>query len=113
MNADQVRKPDRTKEMGGKHDQLTARIIGVCHEVYNEPGYEQMVRQHESQTLQYLRATPVEVAVLMNFGPAPRFKRVVINSELKAPKRRSVESVTIGVTLLDSAEPSAAPEMMP
>ena len=72
-----------------------------------------MVRQHESQTLRYLRATPVEVVVLMNFGPASRPKRFVLNSELKAPKRRSVESVTIGVTLLDSAEPSAAPEMMP
>jgi GxxExxY protein len=68
---------------------------------------EQLARQHESQTMHYLRATRIEVALLMNFGTAPRFKRLVMDNELKMPKHKSVESVTIGV------EPFAAPEMIP
>src|SRR5579871_5775638 len=58
---------------------------------------DQMVRQHESQTMHYLRATPIEVGLLMNFGPSPRFKRFVMDNELKKPIHKSVESVTIGV----------------
>ena len=58
---------------------------------------EQIVRQHESQTMHYLRATAIEVALLMNFGAQPRFKRIVMDNELKKPKHESVESVTIGV----------------
>ena len=67
---------------------------------------EQIVRQHESQTMHYLRATQIEVALLMNFGTSPRFKRFVMDNELKKPKHKSVESVTIGV------EPFSAPEMI-
>jgi GxxExxY protein len=67
---------------------------------------EQIVRQHESQTMHYLRATTIEVALLMNFGTSPRFKRFVMDNELKKPKHKSVESVTISV------EPFSAPEMI-
>jgi len=67
---------------------------------------EQIIRQHESQTMHYLRATPIEVALLMNFGPAPRFKRLVMDNESKKPKQKKAESVTIGV------EPIEASEMM-
>jgi hypothetical protein len=66
-----------------------------------------MMRQHESQTMHYLRATPIEVGLLMNFGPSPRFKRFVMDNEMKKPIHKSVESVTIGV------EPFQAPEMIP
>ena len=66
---------------------------------------DQIVRQHESQTMHYLRASSIEVALLMNFGASPLFKRFVMDNELKRPKHQSVESVTIGV------EPVAAPEM--
>ncbi|RSL16029.1 GxxExxY protein [Edaphobacter aggregans] len=68
---------------------------------------DQMMRQHESQTMHYLRATTIEVGLLMNFGPSPRFKRFVMDNELKKPIHKSVESVTIGV------EPFLAPEMIP
>jgi hypothetical protein len=30
---------------------------------------------HGAHTLNYLRATPIEVALLLNFGPTPQFKR--------------------------------------
>jgi GxxExxY protein len=48
---------------------------------------EQIVRQHESQAMHYLRATDIEVALLMNFGAAPRFKRFVMDNELKKSKK--------------------------
>jgi GxxExxY protein len=66
---------------------------------------EQIVRQHESQTMHYLRATSIEVALLMNFGVSPRFKRFVLDNELKKRLHKSAESVTISV------EPFSAPEM--
>src|ERR1019366_7433344 len=56
-----------------------------------------LAREHESQTLNYLRATRIEVALLMNFGNTPRFKRLVMDNELKRPKSKSVTSVLIGV----------------
>jgi GxxExxY protein len=31
--------------------------------------------EHEAQLLNYLKATPVEVGLLLNFGPTPMFKR--------------------------------------
>ena len=71
-------------------------IVGDCLLVELK-AVEQMVRQHESQTMHYLRATSIEVALLMNFGAQPRFKRIVMDNKLKKPKHETVESVTIGV----------------
>ena len=42
-----------------------------------------LVREHQSQTLNYLRATDLEVALLLNFGPAPTVKRLVLDNERK------------------------------
>jgi GxxExxY protein len=41
-------------------------------------------RAFEAQLLHYLRATDVEVGLLMNFGPKPEFKRLVYDNERKA-----------------------------
>jgi GxxExxY protein len=68
-----------------------------------------LVREHESQTLHYLRATRIEVALLMNFGSTPRFKRLVLDNDSKKPRNRSVESVSIGVKPFDDAP--EAPEV--
>ena len=65
---------------------------------------EALAREHESQTLNYLRATNIEVALLMNFGPTPRFKRLVMDNELKKRNRKSVSSVLIGVKPFADAE---------
>jgi GxxExxY protein len=56
-----------------------------------------LAREHESQTLHYLRATEIEVALLMNFGPTPKFRRLVLDNALKKIRNKSVSSVTIGV----------------
>jgi hypothetical protein len=44
------------------------------------------------------------VALLMNFGPTPRFKRLVMDNELKKRNRKSVSSVLIGVKPFADAE---------
>jgi len=40
----------------------------------------------EAQMMNYLRATNVEVGLLMNFGPNPEFKRFVYDNERKASR---------------------------
>ncbi|MCW2119660.1 GxxExxY protein [Flavobacterium sp. 7A] len=42
--------------------------------------------QYENQILNYLRATDCEVALLMNFGPKPEFKRKVFENNRKRRK---------------------------
>lgn len=55
-----------------------------------------LAREHEAQTRNYLKATNIEVALLMNFGPAPRFKRLVMDNEGKKSVLKSAKSVSIG-----------------
>ena len=38
---------------------------------------------HEAQLLNYLKATTIEVGLLMNFGNEPAFKRLVYNKQQK------------------------------
>ncbi|MGH9580633.1 MAG: GxxExxY protein [Terriglobales bacterium] len=40
-------------------------------------------RAHEAQIMNYLRATEIEVGLLLNFGPKPQFKRFVFEKERK------------------------------
>ncbi len=39
--------------------------------------------EHEAQLLNYLRATEIEVGLLLNFGPKPQFKRLAFANERK------------------------------
>jgi GxxExxY protein len=38
---------------------------------------------HEAQLLNYLRATEIEVGLLLNFGPKPQFKRMASDNDRK------------------------------
>ncbi len=40
--------------------------------------------EHEIQLVNYLKATEIEVGLLLNFGKKPEFKRKVFSSEYKA-----------------------------
>jgi GxxExxY protein len=40
-------------------------------------------REHEGQILHYLRATTMEVGLLLNFGPRPQFKRFILENDKK------------------------------
>ena len=40
---------------------------------------------HEVQLMNFLRASNFEVGLLLNFGPEPRFKRLIYSNTRKAP----------------------------
>lgn len=42
-----------------------------------------LAEEHEAQLLNYLKATPYEVGLLLNFGPKPQHKRKVFDNSLK------------------------------
>ncbi len=46
----------------------------------------------EKQLLNYLRATQIEVGLLLNFGPAPQFRRLVFDNERKKIRGNPCES---------------------
>lgn len=39
---------------------------------------------HTAQIMNYLKATPIEVGMLLNFGEEPEFKRVIYTNDRKA-----------------------------
>ena len=43
-------------------------------------------RSHHAQILNYLRATDIEVGVLLNFGLKPEFKRLVLDNASKTSR---------------------------
>ena len=48
---------------------------------------------HEAQLLHYLRATDVEVGLLLNFGLRPQFRRLLFDNERKKIRENPRESV--------------------
>jgi GxxExxY protein len=44
---------------------------------------EQIVKAHENQLVNYLKATDLEVGLILNFGPQPRFKRKIFTNTHK------------------------------
>ena len=43
----------------------------------------QLLDEHEAQLLNYLKATPIEVGLVLNFGPKAEFKRKVYDNARK------------------------------
>jgi GxxExxY protein len=48
---------------------------------------------HEAQLLHYLRATEIEVGLLLNFGQRPQFRRLLFDNERKKIRGNPCESV--------------------
>ena len=42
-----------------------------------------LCEKHEAQLINYLKATSIEVGLLLNFGNEPEFKRKIFNNHLK------------------------------
>jgi GxxExxY protein len=47
---------------------------------------EHLIPAHEAQLLNYLKATNIEVGLLLNFGPKAEFRRRVFSNERKGPR---------------------------
>jgi GxxExxY protein len=50
---------------------------------------ECIIPEHEVQLVNYLKATNIEVGLLLNFGPKPQYKRRVLTEEYKNHIRNS------------------------
>lgn len=48
---------------------------------------EDIIIEHEIQLVNYLRATEMEVGLLLNFGTEPQYKRKVLSNEFKKLKK--------------------------
>lgn len=46
---------------------------------------ERLISAHEQQVRNYLKATTLEVALLLNFGPRPTFKRFILSDRAHHP----------------------------
>ena len=44
---------------------------------------EKLCEEHEAQLINYLKATDIEVGLLLNFGKEPEFKRKIFTNDLK------------------------------
>jgi GxxExxY protein len=44
---------------------------------------EQLLKEHETQLINYLHSTEIEVGLLLNFGKTPQFKRKVFSNSYK------------------------------
>jgi len=47
---------------------------------------EQIVAAHESQVLNYLRSTALEPGLILNFGPKPQVRRLLLDNSRKHAK---------------------------
>jgi GxxExxY protein len=57
---------------------------------------EGLVEEHEHQLMNYLKATPIEVGLLLNFGTNPQFKRKIFTND-KKPHLNLIPSVQTAV----------------
>ena len=77
-----------------KHGDLTEKIIGIFYDVYNVLGYGFLEKVYENalvirlQLVNYLKATPYEVGLLLNFGPEPQVVRKAYDNRRKKIGRR-------------------------
>jgi GxxExxY protein len=53
---------------------------------------------HEAQLLHYLKATEIEVGLLLNFGERPQFRRLLFDNDRKKIRENPCKSVAKGVT---------------
>ena len=55
----------------------TDKIISTFYEVYNSLGYGFLERVYQKAPTNYLKATNIELGLLLNFGEKPQVKRKI------------------------------------
>jgi GxxExxY protein len=60
-----------------------ADLVVADHVIVELKAVKALEPYHEAQLLNYLRASDLEVGLLLNFGPTPKLKRVVFGNERK------------------------------
>jgi GxxExxY protein len=53
---------------------------------------ETIIIAHEAQLLNYLRATTLELGLILNFGPKPQVRRLLFDNERKQLRRNRARS---------------------
>ena len=49
---------------------------------------DEVIAAHEAQLVNYLKATNLEVGLVLNFGPKPEFKRKIFTNARKASLKK-------------------------
>jgi hypothetical protein len=103
-HADYTDEPDDTDMAVLLHKDVTERVLNSFYMVYDEHGYgfgesvysrslvvelqsrgvevkatKALSPADEKQVLNYLKATSLEVGLLLNFGPKPSFRRLIFS----------------------------------
>ncbi len=60
-----------------------ADLIINCKVIIEIKAVEKLCDEHKFQLINYLKATNMEVGLLLNFGKKPEFKRVIFTNERK------------------------------
>ena len=63
---------------------LKADLVVECRVVVELKASRAIDSAHEAQLINYMRATELEVGLLLNFGTRPSFKRLVYTNDRKA-----------------------------
>lgn len=74
--------------------QETDKIISTFYEVYNSLGYGFLERVYQNAQTNYLKATNIELGLLLNFGEKPQVKRKIFENKRKENLRSSAASVS-------------------
>ena len=61
-------------------------IVNDCVIIENKAA-EALAEEHEFQLINYLKATEIEVGLLLNFGKKPEFKRKIFTNDRKSFKK--------------------------
>ena len=72
----------------------TDKIISTFYEVYNSLGYGFLERVYQNAQTNYLKATNIELGLLLNFGEKPQVKRKIFENKRKENLRSSAASVS-------------------
>ena len=72
--------------MGTIVGEYRADLIVEDHVIVEIKAAERIDPAHRAQLLNYLKATTIEVGLIVNFGPTPSFERLVFTNARKAPR---------------------------